>query len=116
MELIKCISDHVKQNKSVYLQAGAVAIGNLVFSPDIAMAGIDAGGQKIYLKILTVGKWAIIIKGGIEIIQNITNGDFENARRQFFQYLMIYGLLFALPWGMEEIENIFKGEGWFAIQ
>jgi hypothetical protein len=109
MELIKRMSDHVKNNKSVYLQAGIMAAGAIVLSPDTTIAaGIDVGGQRIYSKLISIGKWVIIIKGGIDIIQTVSNGDFESARKHFMQYLLIYGTLFALPWGLDEIEGLFR--------
>jgi len=73
-----------------------------------AYAGIDEAGSRIYYKLVSVGKWVIIIKGGIDIIQSIMNGDSQGAKKCFVGYLFAYGVLWALPWCMDEIEVVFK--------
>ena len=72
-----------------------------------AATGVDAGGRRIHAKIVGVGKWVIIIKGTIDCIQSVLNGDFQMAKKQFFGYLMCFAIMLALPWGMDEIEAVF---------
>lgn len=79
--------------------------------PDLTFAasGIDAAASSIYTKLLLVGKWIIIIKGAIDTINNTVQGDFGSAKKSFLSYLMIYMILNALPWAMNEVDNVFKG-------
>ena len=72
-----------------------------------AATGIDVGAQRMYAKIVSVGKWVIIIKGGIDCIQSALSGDFQSAKKQAFGYLMVFFIMLALPWGMNEIEAMF---------
>ena len=101
---------HLKKYGAVYAQI-IIYAGVIFFSPsDVFAAGsLDASGNAIYKKIIGIGKWVIIIKGGIDTIQNVMGGDFDSAKKSFLGYLMVYGVLFALPWGMEQIETVFSG-------
>jgi hypothetical protein len=104
------VKKHLKKYWTVYLQVGLMIGGIILGSPDSALASnLDATGNRLYGKILGIGKWVIIIKGGIEIIQHITSGDTQSAKKIFIAYLIMYAALFALPWGMNEVEGIFKG-------
>lgn len=102
---------HVKEHWPLYLQVGLTASAFMFAGPGVALAAssLDAKGNMIYLKIVNIGKWVIIIKGAIEIIQNITSGDIQSAKKQFLGYLMVYGTLFALPWGMDQVQSVFQG-------
>lgn len=73
-----------------------------------AYAGIDAAGNKMYYKLVEIGKWVIIFKGAIDIIQSIISGDTLAAKKLFLGYLFAYAVLFALPWCMNEVESVFK--------
>ena len=77
---------------------------------DIASAsnGIDAGAHILYDKLLLVGKWIIIVKGGIDTINSVVQGDLGSAKRNFLGYLVVYMVLNALPWAMNEVDTIFK--------
>lgn len=82
----------------------------LVFGIDgtvFASTGIDKAANGIYDKLLNVGKWVIVIKGGIETIKSVSSSDLQGAQKNFLQYLLIYGLLWALPWAMTEVEKMF---------
>lgn len=109
------VIQHLQKHGSKYAVAGITVI--LISSIDggvyAAGTGIDAGAKKIYKKIINVGKWVIIIKGGIDIITSITNGDFDSAKKRFVGYLLAYGTLFALPWGMDQVEELFNDEETF---
>lgn len=73
-----------------------------------ASTGIDASARNIYSKLLNVGKWIIIIKGGIDTINNSVKGDFDSAKKSFLSYLIVYLVLNALPWAMDEVDNVFR--------
>ncbi|MEH7246446.1 hypothetical protein V7114_06560 [Neobacillus niacini] len=100
---------HFKKYGFVYKVAGITII--LLASGGTAFAnglGIEAGAEKLYTKLLVIGKWIIIFKGGFDIIKNLTNGDMDSAKKGFMSYLLIYLLLFGLPWVMDEIEVLFQ--------
>jgi hypothetical protein len=105
------IADHLKKYWPVYTQIIFTTGAFMLTSPHSALAAtnIDASGTRIYQKIVNIGKWVIIIKGSIDIIQNITAGDTQSAKKQFLGYLMVYGTLFALPWGMDQVQSVFQG-------
>jgi hypothetical protein len=107
------IGRHLKKHGTKYAVTGISLV--LVGTPTdvFASTGIDKGATKIYLKLVNIGKWVIIVKGGIDIITSITNGDVDAAKKRFFGYLMAYGALFALPWGMGEVERLFEDESVF---
>lgn len=101
---------HLKQHWPLYLQISLATSAIIFAGPDVALAAnsLDVSGNMIYGKIVNIGKWIIIVKGGIDIIQNVTSGDFQTAKKSFLSYLLVYGTLFALPWGMGQVETIFK--------
>lgn len=80
---------------------------------DIGLAstgtGIDASATKIYGKLLSVGKWIIIIKGAIDTINHTIQGDFNSAKKLFLSYLVVYLVLQGLPWAMNQVDEVFKG-------
>jgi hypothetical protein len=112
----KDIQKHLKANRKLYSVAALSLV--MVGIPDIAFAstGIDKGGMRIYKKLVNVGKWVIIVKGGIDIITSITNGDIDSAKKRFIGYLMAYGTLWALPWGMDQVEQLFEDETTFKTE
>jgi hypothetical protein len=79
--------------------------------PDVSFAsgtGIDVGANRIYKKLVNVGKWVIIVRGGIDTIKSVSEGDLQAARKSFLGYLITYATLWALPWGMNEVESLFS--------
>ena len=69
---------------------------------------IDVAGRNIYYFIVALGKWVIIVKGAIDVITAVVNGDFQNAKKMFIGYVFAFGILFMMPWMFDEIETIFK--------
>lgn len=76
-------------------------------SSALASSGIDVQATKLYKKLIGVGKWIIIIKGGMETIKHVTEGDFPGAKKNFLGYLVTYAILWALPWAMGEVDKMF---------
>lgn len=112
--LIYKMIGHYQKNRKLYINVFIITAGILIGSYDIVFAGgIDSGGKRIYSKLIEVGKWVIIIKGGIDTIQKASQGDFDGSKRSFLSYLLIYTILWALPWGMNQIDEVFKDEGVF---
>jgi hypothetical protein len=100
---------HLKKYGTVYKVAGVTVI--LVAGIDataFASSGIEIGAQHLYSKLLSLGKWVIIFKGGFDTIRHMVSGDFDAAKKGFLSYLIVYIFLFGLPWAMNEIDGIFK--------
>lgn len=97
-------------------QAAGLAVGIIAASQfglvDMAFAAdksaIDIQAEKIYYKIINIGKWFIVIKGAFDIIKNVTNGDFDSAKKNGLGYVLIYVILHALPWGFDQVDQAFK--------
>jgi hypothetical protein len=105
------VKRHLDKYGIVYKVVGATVIILVAgggFDSAFASSGIEAGAEKLYAKLLSVGKWIIIFKGGFDTIKNMANGDFDSAKKGFVGYLLVYLLLFGLPWAMDEIDMIFK--------
>jgi hypothetical protein len=102
---------HFKKYGFVYKVIGTTIIiimsGGVLNHVSASGLGIEVGAEKLYSKLLVIGKWVIIFKGGFDIIKNLTNGDMDSAKKGFMSYLLIYLLLFGLPWVMDEIEVLF---------
>lgn len=78
------------------------------FDYAFASSGIEVGAERLYAKLLTVGKWVIIFKGGFDTIKHMASGDFDSAKKGFLSYLIVYLFLLGLPWAMDEVDGIFK--------
>jgi hypothetical protein len=106
---------HFKKYGTAYKIAGVTVILLMSAIPlgggsvtAFASSGIEAGAQQLYSKLLSIGKWVIIFKGGFDIIKNMASGDFDSAKKGFISYLVVYVFLFGLPWAMNEVDGIFK--------
>ncbi|MEF3311394.1 hypothetical protein PV433_21165 [Paenibacillus sp. GYB004] len=100
----------VFSKETVFKTAGiTVVLLAIPASAFAASTGIDVGAEKIYKKLLNVGKWVIVAKGGIDTIKSVADGDLQAAKRNFLGYLVTYAILWALPWGMGEIDKLFEG-------
>ncbi|MFS0864146.1 hypothetical protein [Fredinandcohnia sp. 179-A 10B2 NHS] len=78
------------------------------FDYALASNGIDVGARKLYYELISIGKWVIVFKGGMDTIKSVGNGDFDSAKKHFFSYLMIYLLLLGLPYGMDKVDEVFQ--------
>lgn len=99
---------HFKKYGVVYKAAGITIILLASGGSAFAYSGIEIGAERLYTKLLSVGKWVIIFKGGFDIIKNMASGDFDSAKKGFLSYLVVYVFLFGLPWAMNEIDVIFR--------
>lgn len=80
-----------------------------VFAATDAFDGINDKANFLYKKLLLVGKWIIIIKGGINTVNHMIQEDFGAAKRGFLTYLVVYLILHSLPWAMGEVDSLFNG-------
>jgi hypothetical protein len=101
---------HLERHKIKYRIIGTVIILFLGFT-DVSFAsgtGIDVGAEKIYKKLINVGKWVIIVKGGIDTIKSVADGDHPAAKKNFLGYVVTYAILWALPWALSEVDKLFE--------
>ncbi|NOU98414.1 hypothetical protein [Paenibacillus planticolens] len=99
---------HLDRNKIKYRVIGTAIILFLGFA-DAAFAstGIDVGAKRLYVRLIGVGKWVIIVKGGIDTIKAVAEGDFQAGKKNFLGYVLTYAILWALPWAFDEVEKLF---------
>ncbi|WHY01889.1 hypothetical protein [Neobacillus sp. DY30] len=102
------VERHFKKYGMVYKVAGITIILLASGGSALASSGIEAGAEQLYSKLLSIGKWVIIFKGGFDIIKNMASGDFDSAKKGFISYLIVYVFLFGLPWAMNEVDSIFR--------
>lgn len=112
MSIKEFVNEDYKRNKNkTFIRVIAVTTGILLISTDIAFAsttGIDTAARELYYdKLLVFGKWAIIIKGGWDTINKALKEDFDGAKKSFFSYLIVYMILWGLPWGLDQVESVF---------
>lgn len=106
---LKNIGLHLKKNKKFYCRFTLLIALYLFSGSSMAFAsGFDTGVSKIYWRIVGIGKWIILVKGAMDTIGSVGNGDFQTAKKNFLSYLLIYGILHALPTGFEWVEQAFK--------
>lgn len=102
------VERHFKKYGIVYKVAGITAIYLASGGTVLASSGMEIGAERLYSKLLIIGKWVIIFKGGFDIIKNMASGDFDSAKKGFISYLIVYVFLFGLPWAMNEVDSIFR--------
>lgn len=105
----------VKRNRiyKVVLVGGMTLVLLSTVGPAFAAsgAGIDVGAYRIYRQLLRIGKWIIIVKGGIDTINAMMKGDHSAAKKGFLTYLVVYLILNGLPWAMDQVDGLFKEMG-----
>lgn len=100
--------------KENIIKIAGITLMLLVGIPGVTHAagtGIDVAAEKIYRKLMNVGKWVIVIKGGIDTIQSAVNGDLQASKKNFLGYLFVYIILWALPWGLKQVDVMFADMG-----
>lgn len=103
---------HLDRHKIKYRIVGTAIILFLgVADVSFASTGIDVGAKRLYTQLIGVGKWVIIIKGGMDTIKAVTEGDLQSTKTRFLGYLLTYAILWALPWAFDEVEKLFQEMG-----
>jgi hypothetical protein len=120
---IEVVVKHIDRHKRIY-QIGALTLTVLLgagvetaFAGDPSVAittvgggsGIDVGAHRLYARLVSIGKWVIIIKGAFDTISHTVQGDFVQARKSGLSYLIVYVILLGLPWAFNQIEVLFEG-------
>lgn len=111
--MIESFIAHLDRHKIKYRVIGT-AIILFLGAADVSYAsgtGIDVGANKLYKRLIQVGKWVIIIKGAIDTIKNVADGDFQASKKNFLGYALTYAILWALPWTFNEIDKLFEEMG-----
>lgn len=112
------VVEHVERHKLIY-RVGAITIMVLLGAGGLEHAfasvgdgsGLDVGAQRFYHKLVSIGKWVIIIKAAFDCISNTVQGDFVAARKSALAFILVYGILLGLPWAFGQVETIFEGMG-----
>jgi hypothetical protein len=108
---VKIIVDHVERHKVVY-RIGALTLIVLLGGVDMVSAAaegtIDENAGKLYYKLIGIGKWIILIKGGFDTLSATVQGDFPAARKSGLAYMLVYVILLGLPWAFNQIELLFN--------
>lgn len=110
------IIEHVSRHKVIY-RIGALTL-TMLFAGGLDVlaeplnvvgdsTGIDSAAEKIYTKLVRIGKWIIIIKGAFDTISHTVQGDFVSARKSGLSYMLVYVILLGLPWAFKQIEGLF---------
>jgi len=105
---VHSIGNHLERNKKLYLGIGYSLVVTILIDPSEAFASVDESGRRFHMKVVSIGKWVIIIKGSIDAIQSVLNGDMQAAKKTFLSYLMCFAIMLGLPWCLDEIEGVFK--------
>lgn len=110
---IDVVFAHMERHKVKYRVIGStvvlfIGLSGVAFAADTSTAGIDKRANEIYHKILSVAKWVIVGKGAIDIIKHVSDGDLQAAKKGFLGYALVYGMLYALPWALDEIDHLFE--------
>lgn len=74
-------------------------------------SGIEVGGRELYSRLVSVGKWIIMAKGGFETLKHVTNSDYEGAKKVGISHLVIFALLIGMPYAFDMIEELFSSFG-----
>jgi hypothetical protein len=71
-------------------------------------SSIDANAGKLYHKLIGIGKWIVLMKGGFDTLSATVQGDFPAARKSGLAYMLVYVILLGLPWAFNQIELLFN--------
>lgn len=103
---------HIQRNKSFYITAAGYTVFFICASTFDASAAssldIDRKATAIYKKLVSVGKWVVIIKAAFDVVQTATSGDLPGVKTKLIGYLIVFLTLLGLPWAFEEIQGLFQ--------
>ena len=68
---------------------------------------IDVKAHHIYDKICLIGKWIIVIKGGVDIISSMSQGELDAMKKKVLGYVVGYLALLGLPWILDQASLLF---------
>lgn len=110
-QLDKLIS-HIRRNKRIYTQLiivlAIITLPRYSFAADINLSKIDSFGMKALRIIRAIGYWAILVKGGADIVGHASQGDAKGAFRCAFGYVAIFAILFLFPMMLDLVKEAFN--------
>lgn len=72
-----------------------------------ALAGVDSAGF-IFLTIFQrVGYWGCLLGCFVEILKSLMNTGTKDIWKVFMRYIIIFAILYLLPWAFDLIKEIF---------
>lgn len=106
------VANHMEQNNMMYAGAGLTLL--LTFGFDVtafAGTGIEEKARALYFdKFIGIAKWFIIGKGGWATVHKAIQEDFDGAKKSFISYLVVFIILLALPFTLDQVESVFKDD------
>lgn len=109
--------NHLKKHQKVYIQLSGLAVTCLIVGaadPNIVHAAtatqsIDTKAHHIYARLCMIGKWIIVIRGGIDIISSMSQGELDSMKKKIITYVVGYAALLGLPWILDQASLLFDG-------
>lgn len=104
---------HVKRNRRTYIRIAGATVAAIVITDlsGFAYAGsvspIDIKAHKIYSRLCNIGKWVIAIRGAVEIIGKMSEGDLDGMKKRIIVYVVGFVALLGLPWLLDQTQAFF---------
>lgn len=107
---VKKAKRHIAKNKSFYITISGYTVFFLLCADGsvFASSGIDIGARKMYTKVCAIGKWAIVVKGGLDVINTVMTGDMGSLKSKIISYIVAFCSLMGLPWLLDQVEVLFN--------
>lgn len=106
--LDKIMSNNQLKRIAVITTAAVLHFQELALANNDGLAKIDAVGFKFLAVIQTIGYWVCIIMCLVEIIKNVSSGDYKKIGAIIAKYILIMAALFGLKWAFDFIRDVFK--------
>lgn len=118
------VGNHFRRHGATYLQISGIAITILIMGaadpstvtasldPSQAVSGpeqIDVKAHHIYDRLCLIGKWIIVIRGGVDIISSMSQGELDSMKKKIISYVVGYLALLGLPWILDQASLLFDG-------
>lgn len=95
--------------KIAFIVVAALLMTAFAPGPALAVANpFDKFGWTAWGYIKTVGRFACLIMGGVEVIKSLSSGDTKSIAKILFKYLIAYATFTILPWMFDELDRSFK--------
>lgn len=109
------VIQHFKKHHKLYIHISGLAISCLIVGfgdPTIVHAAgtqtIDIKAHHIYSKLCMIGKWIIVVRGGVDIISTMTQGELDTMKKKIIGYVIGYLALLGLPWILDQANALFN--------
>lgn len=111
------VGEHWRKHHKTYIQITGIAVSVLIMGaadPSVVTAatgatGIDIKAHHIYDKLCLIGKWIIVVRGGIDIISSMSQGELDSMKKKIVAYIVGYVALLGLPWILDQASLLFDG-------